>query len=52
MILPVFVLTLATIVLVMAYQNTKKNDNTTKIFLVLSYLLILAICKLYGNFAW
>jgi hypothetical protein len=48
MLLPIFVLSIATIMLVMAYQNTKKNDTTTKVFLVFCYLLVIAICIKYG----
>ena len=48
MLLPLFVLAILTVVLVMAYQNTKKKDTTTKIFLVLSYLVALGICVKYG----
>jgi phosphopantothenoylcysteine synthetase/decarboxylase len=48
MMLPLIVLVILTIVLVMAYQNTKKNDKVTKGFLILSYLIILGICFKYG----
>lgn len=48
MMLPLFVLVILTIVLVMAYQNTKKNDKVTKGFLIISYLIILGICFKYG----
>ena len=48
MILPLFVLALSTIVLIIAFQNTKQNDNYTKIFLVICYLMVLGICIKYG----
>jgi hypothetical protein len=48
MLLPILVLAIATIMLVMAYQNTKKKDTTTKAFLIFCYLLVIAICVKYG----
>jgi hypothetical protein len=48
MLLPLFVLVIITVVLVIAYQNTKKNDTTTKTFLILSYIVVLGICFKFG----